>query len=184
MAIAPLQGDRIFLRPPRASDYANWAALRQASRAFLVPYEPQWAPDELTRDGFRRRLRAYQESRRNGTGAPFFLFKHDGTLVGGINCNGIARGVAQSCHIGYWVGIEFARQGYTREALRLLLTYGFEELGLHRIEANCLPRNAPSVGLLRGVGFRLEGLSRAYLMINGVWEDHLRFAMVRGDPIL
>jgi [ribosomal protein S5]-alanine N-acetyltransferase len=179
-----LHDGTVFLRPPRPGDWQEWASLREASRAFLQPWEPLWADDELTRDGFRRRLRRYGDDMRAGTCAPFLVFRaSDGALVGGINLNGIQRGVAQMCSVGYWVGEAHTRQGHARAALRLALEHGFGQLGLHRIEANCLPRNIPSRTLLETSGFAFEGLSRSYLKINGVWEDHLRFAMIAGERV-
>ena len=55
------------------------------------------------------------------------------------------------------------------------------KLGLHRLEAACLPDNAASQGLLRKLGFHEEGYARDYLRINGQWQDHLLFAMLSGD---
>ncbi len=68
------------------------------------------------------------------------------------------------------------------DALKGIVAYAFDELGLHRLEAACLPTNIPSQRLLRRTGFTEEGFARAYLKINGRWEDHLLFAMVSTDP--
>jgi ribosomal-protein-alanine N-acetyltransferase len=65
--------------------------------------------------------------------------------------------------------------------VRAILPFIFEELRLHRLEAACLPDNEPSKGVLRATGFREEGLARQYLRINGIWHDHLLFAMLRGE---
>lgn len=179
-----VQRGRVYLRHPRLADYAAWARLRGESRDFLQPWEPLWTDDELTREAWRRRLRRYGQDVRDGTGAPFLIFREDDdTLVGGINLNNITRGVAQMCSVGYWVGERHTRQGFARAALQAAVEYGLETLALHRIEANCLPRNAPSRTLLETSGFAFEGLSRAYLRINGQWEDHLRFAFTVGDPM-
>jgi [ribosomal protein S5]-alanine N-acetyltransferase len=179
-----LIGLRVYLRAPALRDYEAWASVREASRPFLVPWEPTWTDDELTREAFRRRLRAYGEVVRNGTGAPHFIFRHDDdTLVGGINLNGIQRGIAQFCSVGYWIGQPYARRGYMHDALRTLAGHALGPMGLHRVEANCLPANTASRRLLEKTGFTLEGQSRAFLKINGQWEDHLRYGMVAGDVI-
>jgi [ribosomal protein S5]-alanine N-acetyltransferase len=179
-----LVGRKVVLRPPRSGDYAQWAQLRAESRAFLQPWEPAWSADELSRDSWRRRLKRYAEDTHAGITCPFLMFRAgDETLVGGINLNGIQRGVAQMCSVGYWVGERHARQGFAREALQLAVGHAFDTLDLHRVEANCLPSNLPSRRLIETSGFQFEGMSRAYLMINGRWEDHLRFAVVRDDAL-
>ena len=97
-----LQGQTVTLRYPQMSDYPQWAALRGNSRAFLSPWEPTWAADELTRTAFRRRLRRYQREIRNDVAYPFFVFrKADGVLMGGCTLTNVRRGVTQSAAIGY-----------------------------------------------------------------------------------
>src|SRR5690606_14568290 len=59
---ALIEGKAVQLRAPAAGDYAEWAALRGESRDFLTPWEPTWAPDELSRAGFKRRLRRYSDA--------------------------------------------------------------------------------------------------------------------------
>ncbi len=80
--------------------------------------------------------------------------------------------------IGYWMGQPYVGQGYMTAALKPLLAYAFGPLGLHRVEAACLPENQASHRLLLQSGFHQEGLARAYLKINGVWRDHLLFGIV------
>jgi ribosomal-protein-alanine N-acetyltransferase len=67
-------------------------------------------------------------------------------------------------------------------ALQSLLPFAFERLGLHRIEAACLPHNEASRKLLEKSGFQEEGLARRYLRINGSWQDHVLYALLRDDP--
>jgi ribosomal-protein-alanine N-acetyltransferase len=168
------------LRPPQAADYEEWAALREASRAFLVPWEPTWPPDDLSRASFRRRLKRYGEDQRNDLAYPYFIFcNEDQKLVGGLTITNIRRGVAQAGSLGYWLGAAYARQGYMSAAVRALLPFAFSTLKLHRIEAACIPENAASVRLLEKTGFVREGYAREYLCINGAWQDHLLYAQVR-----
>jgi ribosomal-protein-alanine N-acetyltransferase len=177
-----LQGQTVTLRYPQMSDYPQWAALRGNSRAFLSPWEPTWAADELTRTAFRRRLRRYQREIRNDVAYPFFVFrKADGVLMGGCTLTNVRRGVTQSAAIGYWIGAPYARQGHMYAALRAVQPFVFELLGLHRLEAACIPENEASRNLLLKVGFREEGRARRYLQINGEWRDHILFAMLEDD---
>ena len=177
-----LQGQTVTLRYPQMSDYPQWSALRGNSRAFLSPWEPTWAADELTRTAFRRRLRRYQREIRNDVAYPFFVFrKADGVLMGGCTLTNVRRGVTQSAAIGYWIGAPYARQGHMYAALRAVQPFVFELLGLHRLEAACIPENEASRNLLLKVGFREEGRARRYLQINGEWRDHILFALLEDD---
>lgn len=70
------------------------------------------------------------------------------------------------------------------EAVRCAITFGFEHVGLHRMEAACLPHNAASRAVLLRCGFKEEGVARRYLRINGEWQDHLLFGYLREDDQL
>jgi ribosomal-protein-alanine N-acetyltransferase len=178
-----LEGNAVRLRPHRAADFAEWAALREGSRAFLQPWEPTWPLDDLTRGAYRRRLAAYAQDMERGLAYPFLVFRTaDNVMVGGITLSNVRRGVAQMGSIGYWVGQPFARRGHTLDAVRVVTAFSFSRLRLHRVEAACLPANTPSRGVLRQAGFHEEGLARDYLKIDGVWRDHLLFGLVTGEP--
>lgn len=177
-----LQSGGVLLRTPQMGDYAAWAELRSASRDFLMPWEPLWAPDELTRSSFRRRVRHYLRDLREDMGYALFIFGAEtGTLVGGLTLCNVRRGVTQACTLGYWIGAPFARQGFMTAAVRAAIPFVFDSLELHRLEAACLPTNTASIKLLEKTGFKHEGLARRYLRINGVWQDHLLYALLEGD---
>lgn len=177
-----LPGTRLHLRSPDRGDWVQWAELRRQSHAFLKPWEPSWTADALSRTAFRRRLARYALDWREDEGYSFFVFRNDdGQLLGGIALSNVRRGVAETASVGYWIGQPYAHRGYMSEALALVLAYAFERLGLHRIEAACLPSNMPSRGTLAKAGFQPEGLARKYLCIDGQWQDHLLFALLRED---
>jgi ribosomal-protein-alanine N-acetyltransferase len=177
-----LVGKRTVLRSPERADWQEWAQLRAESRSFLAPWEPTWAPDALTRTAYRRRLSRYALEWRADQGYSFFLFRlEDGALVGGIGMSNVRRGVAETGSLGYWVGERYARQGYMGEGLRLMLAFAFQRLRLHRVEAATLPHNQASRGLLGKTGFREEGYAREYLCIDGRWQDHVLFALLREE---
>ena len=174
-----VEGEGVSLRPPRAPDYAEWRDLRNASRTHLQPWEPTWPADDLSRMAFRRRLNAYARDREAGCAYPFFVFRNsDDALTGGITLSNVRRGVAQMGSIGYWCGHPFIRQGHTLAALKAISEFAFRTLGLHRLEAACIPENAPSRHLLENAGFSEEGYAKAYLKINGVWRDHVLFGLI------
>lgn len=173
---------RVYLRPPAANDFEEWAALRETSRAFLTPWEPIWPADDLSRPSYRRRLKRYAQEMRDDTGYALFIFRlDDNALMGGLTLSNVRRGVTQSGTLGYWMGQPFSGHGYMREAARCVVPFVFEQLGLHRLEAACVPNNGPSKAVLRYAGFQEEGRARRYLRINGVWQDHLLFALLESD---
>ncbi len=178
-----IAGAGVSLRAPHSGDYGEWAALREVSRDFLVPWEPTWPEDDLTRGAFRRRLKRYADDQRSDLAYAFLIFRSsDSAMVGGLTLANIRRGVAQAGSIGYWIGAPFARKGYMSAAVRALIPYCFKTLRLHRLEAACIPSNTASVGLLEKTGFTREGYARSYLCINGTWQDHLLYARIVDDP--
>jgi ribosomal-protein-alanine N-acetyltransferase len=172
-----LRDGHAMIRVPDMSDYEQWAALRAASRDFLTPWEPLWPANDLTRTAFRSRIRQYWRDIDEDVAYPYFIFDNESeVLVGALTLSNVRRGVAQTGTLGYWIGLPFARQGYMTSAVRLTLEFSFRHLGLHRVEASCLPHNRASIRLLEKCGFEREGLARGYLKIAGEWRDHLLFA--------
>ncbi len=175
-----IDGNGVTLRTPQLTDFEEWAALREASRDFLTPWEPTWPDDDLTRSAFRRRLKRYAEDLRSDQGYPFFIARHsDGALVGGLTLANIRRGVAQAGSLGYWMGLPYIRHGYMAAAVRAVISFAFTSLRLHRLEAACIPKNLASIKLLEKTGFGREGYAREYLCIDGVWQDHLLYARLK-----
>jgi ribosomal-protein-alanine N-acetyltransferase len=177
-----VRGDGLYLRPAVAADYAAWAQLREQSRAFLTPWEPSWPPDDLTRAAFRRRLRRQTEDMTRDESFAFLIFDSTADeLLGGLTLGGVRRGVAQAATLGYWMGAPHAGKGRMTRAVAAVARFGFDTLRLHRIEAACIPENAPSIALLERNGFQREGFARAYLKINDAWRDHILLALLEGE---
>ena len=173
-------GEGVMLRIPQVTDYGDWAALREASRDFLTPWEPTWPVDDLSRSAFRRRIRRYAEDLRTDQGYAFLIIRgSDNALVGGLTLANVRRGVAQAGSLGYWMGQPFVRRGYMTAAVRAVIPFAFGTLRLHRLEAACIPTNAASIRLLENTGFIREGYARDYLCINGIWQDHLLYGRLK-----
>ncbi|MDG3040650.1 GNAT family N-acetyltransferase [Roseicyclus marinus] len=177
-----LETERLTLRLPRHGDYRSWAALREASREFLAPWEPTWAADHLSRKSFTGRVYWSQRALGQGSAVPLFIFRRaDEVLLGAITLDNIRRGPAQSATLGYWIGEIHARQGYMREAIGAVVHHAFREQDLSRVEAACLPENAASRGVLEKAGFKYEGVAQSYLQIAGRWRNHVLYAHLRHD---
>ena len=129
-----------------------------------------------SRDAFAVRCGARQRERQLGTGYGYGIFV-DGHFAGEINLSIVQRGPFQSAYVGYWIDERHAGHGYMPEAVVLVLRFGFEQLGLHRLQISIIPRNTASRRVVEKLGIRDEGVAQRYLEINGVWEDHIRYAM-------
>lgn len=175
---------RMTLRLPEMSDHQPWTALRRDGADFLRPWEPSWSIDHFSKRAFRNRVYWAYRAREEGRALALFMIRReDARLIGAITLDNIRRGPSQSAQVGYWVGPDFARQGYMSEALAAVTGYGFVSLDLSRIEAACLRENTASRGLLEYAGFGYEGVARAYLQIDGRWRDHVLYSMLRRDRI-
>lgn len=175
-----LRGERVTLRPLVVGDFAQWQVVRIANRDWLAKWEPTQLHAAVegveTRSGFLARCRARERERQLGTGYGYGIFLGR-RFSGEINLSGVQRGPFQSGSVGYWIDEAVAGQGLVPEAMTLLLRYAFEDLCLHRVQVAIIPRNAASRRVVEKLGLREEGLAVGYLEINGVWEDHLRFAI-------
>lgn len=175
---AVVAGPRVYLRRPVKKDLAEFQAVRIASRVFLTPWEStQPGVDNFSPAYFERVLSTQSETNHR------FLVcdAASGRIMGALSLGNVVRGAFQSCYAGYWIGSEFAGQGYMTEALTLALRHAFEDLKLHRVEANIVPENAASKALVRKLGMRPEGIAQRYLCINGRWRDHEHWAMTLED---
>ena len=175
-------GQRIFLRPPKRRDALKWQKLRMSSKSFLVPWEPSWDASSCSRRAFLRYFRNSNYLANMDRAYSFLIFKtEDKTLLGGINVGNVRRGVSQSASLGYWIGEKYSRNGYMKEALKLLIPSLFVDLRLNRIEAATLEENIASKNLLKKIGFKKEGVLRKYLKINGNWRDHILYGLLEND---
>ena len=177
-----LTGERVFLRPPKRRDALKWQKLRMSSKSFLVPWEPSWDASSCTRRAYLRYFKNSNYLANMDRAYSFLIFKTDDkTLLGGINIGNVRRGVSQSASLGYWIGEKHSRNGYMKEALKLLIPSLFVDLRLNRIEAATLEENIASKNLLKKIGFKKEGVLRKYLKINGTWRDHIIYGLLEND---
>jgi [ribosomal protein S5]-alanine N-acetyltransferase len=168
------QGTHVLIRRPLAEDGEDMVRLARASRSLHHP----WIHPPLDAAGWATYLLTLRADRRIG-----LLVERcsDRARVGIINLSEISRGGFQNACLSYYVMAPHARCGYMTEALQLAIRHAFDDLGLHRLEANIQPSNKPSMALVRRCGFRHEGFSPRFLMIAGEWRDHERFALLADE---
>lgn len=162
---------RVELRAPGYGDREDFLRMVRESRELHRPWAyPPERPDQFD-ELVARSLRDDTSSYLVGAA------DEGGAIAGFFNISQIVRGSFQSAFLGYYGSARYGGRGYMRAGLELVLDDAFGRLGLHRLEANIQPGNAPSVALARGAGFRLEGFSPRYLLIGGRWRDHERYAI-------
>ncbi len=177
-----IETERMTLRLPAHGDFRAWAHLREASADHLMPWEPVWAHDHLSRRAFTNRVYWAGRAEVMGTALPLMLIRReDQRLLGAVTLDNIRRGPVQAGTLGYWIGAPFARRGYMREAVLAVVHHAFVALDLSRVESACLPENAASRGVLEKCGFKYEGVAQSYLQINGRWRNHVLYANLRHD---
>ena len=159
---------RVYIRRVESGDKKELVAANQSSVSLHAP----WISAPLTSHAFRAYL---QRTRRDDHEGILCCLKESNKIVGVFNVNSIERGSFQSATIGYYCVANHTGQGLMTEGLQLVLPFAFEDLGLHRIEANIQPQNDASRRLVQRCGFILEGFSPKYLYINGQWRDHERW---------
>ncbi len=167
-------GKQVFLRPPTSRDQTEFLALNLASKSF---HRGLVSPPSTPQQFAALLLRSSEE----GSVCLLLCLVANRAIIGAVNLSQIFRGGFQNAYLGYYVGKRYAGLGYMSEAMRLVLRFAFEDLKLHRLEANIQPGNGASIALVKRAGFVLEGYSRRYLKICGRWRDHERWAILVED---
>lgn len=176
--------DRLLLRqlgPDRAASVRDYG-LR--SREYHAPWDPVRPSDHWELPVVADRLMTQLlEAEQDRSLCTYISAKSDQERVlGVVNLRNIIRGSLMSAIIGYGLAPEAVGRGYMSEAVARLTEVAFDELGLHRVEINIMPRNARSIHVAEACGFSREGLSPRYLKIAGRWEDHVRYAKLSDEP--
>lgn len=178
-----LTSERLCLQSPHEVPAGAVCAYYSGNREFLKEFSPVRDADFYT-DGYQETMIKSQiEDWEAGRGYRFYIClkqnrKH---IIGTIALSNIVRGGFHSCFLGYLLDREQINQGYMTEAVKRITDFAFQELQLHRIEGNVIPRNRASRAVLEKCGFTMEGLSKKYLKINGVWEDHIHYVLLNED---
>jgi [ribosomal protein S5]-alanine N-acetyltransferase len=162
----------VRLAPPRRDDQSAFLAAAGRSRELHGDWV-QPPADEVAFVGYLGRAAAPNND--------FSLAWHGDELVGVVNLSEIIRGPLQQAFMGFYAFAPQAGRGLMTQAVKLGLRRAFDDLGLHRVEANVQPHNARSLALVQRAGFHREGFSARYLFIAGAWRDHERWAAISED---
>ena len=171
-----LQGDRIYLATLTREDcFALWEDFEYdfacPAEELRIGHAPEKAFD------WYNEIQRLQGDRHVRLG----IFKQDGSVIGDIALQDIDR-VNRCCSIGMGMAkLENRGQGYGQEAVRLMLAYGFDHLGMERITANTLDINIGARKSLEKCGFVPEGRERRAVYLGGVMHDRLCYAILREE---
>ncbi|GAB6107547.1 GNAT family N-acetyltransferase [Fusibacter bizertensis] len=150
-----------------------------ANQEFLQPWEPLRVESFYTPETQKISLELDYQGMIRGEMIRFWIIdKKSNEVIGSVALTNIIKGVFKSCFIGYKLSKEYINQGLMTEAVQAVINYAFDEIGLHRVEANIMPHNFSSIRVVEKLGFEYEGCSKQYLKINGNWEDHNRYSLI------
>lgn len=164
----------MFLRYPKMDDLEEFTELNRSS----IKFHKGLANPPKDKDSFI----GYFARNKLPENECFLIFNiEDGAIAGSINLSQIFRGGFDSAYLGYYLGEKFNGIGFMSEAISMILRFAFEDLKLHRIEANIQPHNLASIAVVKKNGFSKEGFSPKYLKVDGEWRDHERWAIIVED---
>ena len=170
-----LREGEVLLRPLTRRDAKDYAEVRARNRAWLTPWEATDPRGGEPAD-FHHLRRLLNRQAKTGRLLPFVI-DIGGRLRGQLTVSGFQWSSLMTAQLGYWIDEQLAGRGHTPTAVALATDYCFTALGLHRMEINIRPENAPSRRVAEKLGFRHEGVRRDFLHIDGDWRDHDAYAL-------
>ncbi|MCT4545012.1 MAG: GNAT family N-acetyltransferase [Vallitalea sp.] len=177
--------NRLLLRTIDTSYSVRVLDYYTRNKEFLEPWEPKRNQNFYKPAYHKKSLRIEKDLINNLSMLRLWIFKKDDTfcdkIIGTIAFSNIVRGCLMSCTLGYKLDKDEIKKGYMTEALNEGINIMFNEYKLHRIEANIMPKNSASINLVKKFGFENEGISKKYIKINNVWEDHYRMSLLSKD---
>ncbi|MBC1483343.1 GNAT family N-acetyltransferase [Listeria sp. FSL L7-1485] len=179
-----ITGERIYLKPFQLTDIDQKLAFHLKNKAFFENYSMERDERFYTIEEQQALILRLEDFAANDVEYYYGIFlKETDVLIGTINLFSILRESLQSAFIGYFLDKEHNGNGYATEAVKLMVDFGFDILGLHRIEAGVMPKNERSKQVLLKAGFHLEGLAIKNVRINGTWEDHQVLAIINPEDL-
>ena len=175
-----MKNNYIQLVPSNSSFAPQVAEYYRRNKDFLKAFEPEHSEEFYSPEYQKNALEQEQAAYEAKTAFAFYIIPvtQPSKIIGKIALNNVVWGAFCSAFLGYKLDKDFVNQGYMSMAVGMLTNYAFESLGLHRIEGNVMPRNKASLRVLEKNHFVNEGISKSYLKINGVWEDHIHMVKI------
>lgn len=172
-----LSGARLVLRPFTAADAPAVQALagapEVASTTLTIPHPYEDGVAEAW-------IESHAPGYAAGTQATFAIVERAAQEL--VGATGLAIKPAHArAELGYWIGVPFWNRGYATEAAAMILRFGFEELGLHRIHAQHFVRNPSSGRVMQKLGMSYEGRLRQHLRRWGVFEDVEQYGILADE---
>ena len=185
MRFAPVQlcSERLCIKQADISDAERIVEYYSKNREYLQPFEPTRPDFFITRQFWVEQIKQGILDFQNDKALRLFIFQPENSqkIIGVINFSNFIRGVFQATYLGYSIDQDYQGRGFMTEALQTAIRFVFSELNFHRIMANCMVSNQPSLAVLKKLGFVIEGKAREYLQINGKWEDHILTALINKE---
>lgn len=175
-----LETERLRLKSVEANDAGAFYNFLMKNYDFFKPWSPEYPPDYKSVEFHLKRIESLEKDEREGRGIKFAVYKkeEDSRIIGSVALSNIVKGPFLSCYLGYRFDENENGKGYAAESVKSVIDYAFENLKLHRVEANIIPQNKASIKVAEKLGFVYEGTSKKYLQINSVWEDHMHYVIL------
>lgn len=172
-----LETERLILRAPKLEDAPT---IQNVINDYLIAKMTLNIPYPYPENGAKEWLERIHNSESENY--PFvIILKENDTLIGNISL---------ACHpyfkraeIGYWLGKTYWNQGYTTEATRCIIQFGFEKLALVRIQAGFFPENIASRRVMEKAGMQYEGTLRSYVQKEDKNRDIGMYAILKEDYV-
>ncbi|HWA06780.1 MAG TPA: GNAT family protein [Ignavibacteria bacterium] len=174
---------RLLMKALTLEDARDLYDFRIRNAEFFKQWSPLYHKDYFNIEYHKNNLVQIENDMLKGSLVQFGVYKteNDEKMIGSVVFSNIVLGPFRSCFLGYRVDKDEINNGYASEAIKAACGYMFKERKLHRIEANIIPRNTASIKAIEKAGFTYEGISKKYLNINGVWEDHLHYVLLNEE---
>ena len=175
--------DRLILRPLH-KDFASYVlAFYEENKEIFEPWEPARSNNFYTAGYQKASLTAEYNQMAEGKLLRYWVFLKDAPseIIGTFCFHNLLREPYLSCTLGYKFSKRFQHKGYAAESIQKGIDIIFQEYHQHRIEAYIMPDNSPSLRLIENLSFQYEGVSHSYAHINGVWTDHLQYALINSQ---
>jgi len=177
-SLVELQGKNVILRNLTPINAKEVLEYYKKNKNHLAPFEPSKDNSFYTLEAQKKFINKSYRELLSGTNIDLGIFKED-KLIGKIKISRILHGSFKNGMLGYSIDEDEQNKGYMKESVKLILKYAFDECELHRLEASALVNNEKSRMVLTKCGFKLIGINEKYLLINGKWEDHATYYILK-----